>query len=173
MRRGWLCIVLAACASETGEPGTVMQPPDDDPELEIGEPAETHVPGECAHQVALYGMTGNASATPVGPITVTASGIDICLSLDARDNIWVAHFAAGTEYESAAISSFDLALYDSDGNLMRDGWDVSFGTSPTTTFANLEYGVTKGQVVNAVLWVRAKSGTASSTVQLHLFEPLD
>jgi hypothetical protein len=167
MRRGWLCIVLAACATEARDP---RSPPEQDPDVQLGEPAATHVPGDCAHQAALYGMTGNASATPIGPLTVDATGIDICLSLDARDNIWVAHFAAGTEYESAASSSFELALYDSDGNLMRDGWDVSFSTS---TFANLEYGVTKGQIVSAVLWVRAKTGTATSTVNLHLFEPLD
>jgi hypothetical protein len=173
MRRGWLCIVLAACASESDGTGTGTPPVDEDPEFEIGEPVEPHVAGECAHNVALYGMTGNAAATPVGPITVDATGIDICLSLDARDNIWVAHFAAGTEYENGKSSSFELALYDSDGNLMRDGWDVSFGSSPTTTFANLEYGVTKGQIVNAVLWVRAKSGTATSTVNLHLFEPFE
>jgi hypothetical protein len=170
MRGTWLCIVLAACASDTDG---VISPPGNDPQFEIGEPAAIHEPGECAHDIALYGMTGNASATPVGPLTVDATGIDICLSLDARDNIWVAHFAAGTEYETGGSSSFELALYDANGNLMRDGWDVSFGGSPPKTFANLEYGITKGQIVDAVLWVRAKNGTATSTVNLHLFEPFE
>jgi len=147
--------------------------PAEDPQFEIGEPAPAHVPGECAYSAALYGMTGNASSTPIGPVTTDATGIDICLSLDARDNLVVAHFAAGTTYESAASSSFELALYDANGMLMRDGWDVSFGSNPTTTFANLEYGITKGQIIDAVLWVRAKRGTATSTVNLHLFEPYE
>ncbi|HEX5064351.1 MAG TPA: hypothetical protein VFV99_33480 [Kofleriaceae bacterium] len=169
--RGWFCLfVLAAC---TGEPGG-SRPTIDVPPLEIGGDTEvTHEPGECTYNVALYGMTGNANATPVGPITVDTSGIDICLSLDARDNLVVAHFAAGTQYETAASSSFELALYDGDGTLLRDGWDVAFGSTPTTAFANLEYGVTKGQVMDAVLWVRAKAGTATSTVNVTLFEPYE
>jgi len=169
--RGWFCLIaLAACTSEPGgSPPSIDVPP-----LEIRDVAEvTHVPGECTYNVALYGMTGNAAATPVGPITVDTTGIDICLSLDARDNLIVAHFAAGTQYETAASSSFELALYDGNGTLVRDGWDVAFGSTPTTAFANLEYGVTKGQVMDAVLWVRAKAGTATSTVSLHLFEPLE
>jgi hypothetical protein len=174
MRGTWLCIVLAACANETdGSPTENVNPIGIGEIADLDEPAATHVHGECAHDVALYGMTGNAAATPVGPLTVDTTGIDICLSLDARDNIWVAHFAAGTEYESGASASFVLGLYDLDGNLLRDGWDVSFGSTPTTTFANLEYGITKGQVVEAVLWVRAKTGTANSTVNLHLFEPFE
>ncbi len=164
--------MLAACAGEDSGGGTGA-PSGTDPQAEIGEPVVPHVPGECAHEVALYGMTGTSEATPVGPLTVDATGIDICLSLDARDNIWIAHFAAGTDYESAASASVALGLYDRDGTLMRDGWDVSFGTNPTTTFANLEYGIEKGQLVSAVLWVRAKSGTATPTVQLRLFEPFE
>lgn len=168
--RGWFLVVLVGCASETQ--GTGGQRPTE-PEREIGEAVQTHVVGECAHSAALYGMTGNAQATPIGPVTVDQTGIDLCLSLDARDNLVVAHFAAGTEYEMAASSSFLLALFDRDGNPMREGWDVSFGSTPTTTFANLEYGITKGQLVDVVLWVRAKSGTATSTVNLHLFEPYE
>jgi len=166
-------IALAGCASDTGGPPS--QPSgDDNPLAEIGDPVEaSHEPGECAYSVALYGMTGNADATPVGPITVDTTGIDICLSLDARDNLVVAHFAAGTTYESADSASFQLGLYDGNGTLLRDGWDVTFGSTPTTAFANLEYGVEKGQVMSAVLWVRAKAGTASSTVSLHLFEPYE
>jgi hypothetical protein len=34
-------------------------------------------------------------------------------------------------------------------------------------------GVTKGQVIDVVLWVRAKTGSASSTVNVALFEPFE
>ena len=180
MRGTWLFICvpigIVGCASE---PTNAPEDPAQDHALDIGELGEKGeaarpVPEECAHSVALYGMTGNAQGTPVGPVTVDTTSILICLSLDARDNIQIAHFAAGTQYESGtATSSFELTLYDGNGVMLRDGWDVTFGSSPPTTFANLEYGVTKGTIIDAVLWVRAKNGAATTTIGVTLFEPYE
>jgi hypothetical protein len=163
-------IVLAGCDGETAGGGP--QSPDA-ARVDIDAALTPHVPTACAYQIALCGMTGSAEPTPVGPVTVDAAGIDICMTLDARDNIQLAHFAADTAYEPGNSSSFHLSLYAKDGTPLRDGWDVTFGSSPATTFASVEYGIDKGQLVEAVLWVRAKAGSATSQVQLHLFEPLE
>ena len=163
--------MLAGCATDPGvDPGPPR--PTHEPDREIGEDMARPHTGSCAHQASLYGMAGTMGPT-VGPITVDATGVDICLSLDARDNIWIAYFAASTVHEPAASSSFELGLYDSDGTLMRHGWDVAFSGSPPTVRANIEYIIETRELVEAVLWVRAKSGTATSSVSLHLFEPYE
>jgi hypothetical protein len=147
-----------------------VSPPDrDEPDREIGESVELTHSANCAHHASLYGMAGTMGPS-VGPITVDTTGTDICLSLDARDNIWIAHFAASTGHEQGASSSFQLGLYDANGDLIANGWDVNFSSS---TRASIEHGIEKGQLVDVVLWVRAKSGTATSTVSLYLFEPYE
>ena len=103
-----------------------------------------------------------------------------------RDNIRIAHFAAGTPYEQASASSYAMALFTVDDQLMREGWDVSFGNG--NAFTNLEYGMPVGVVTHAKLVidlncaslrVAARSGearpcgAAPTEVALHLFEPYE
>jgi hypothetical protein len=54
---------------------------------------------------------------------------------------------------------------------MADGGDVTFGSNPGSTFASVSYSIVKGQVVEAVVWIRAKDASASSIVDLYLLEP--
>jgi hypothetical protein len=151
--------------------------PTHEPERDIGEIDEsaplTHT-ANCAHHESLYGMDDGSHTGPtLGPLTVDTTGLDICLTLDARDNLLVAHFAATMHNEPSTSSSFRLSLYDADGNLLRDGWDVTYGIPAESTHASLEHGIEKGQLVDAVLWVRAKTGTATSPLRLYLFEPFE
>ena len=172
--RGLLLLLLVGCSTTDvdSESGVAAE----EPVFEIGEPEEAAelvpTPGDCDHDVSLYGMSGSGP-TSIGPLTVDGSGTDICLTLDARDNIWVGHFAAGTEYENGDASSFQLTLFDRDGVVLRAGWDVSVDVAMPRTFANLEYGVDKGQVLQALLHVRARTGTATSAIRLYLFEPYE
>ena len=122
-------------------------------------------PGACSGaEIPLYGM-GSSQATEV---PVTAMPTTLCLALDGRDNIRIAHFAAGTPYEQAAKASFRLALFDSTDALLREGWEVSFGNG--NVFTNLEYGMPVGAVTHVKLVV---DGAGSTTVDLHLFEPYE
>ena len=169
-----LLVLLVGCtATDVDSEADV---PDQEPVFDIGDPDAPQevvpTPGDCDHSLSLYGMSGSGP-TSLGPVTVDGAGIDICLALDARDNIWVGHFAAGTDNETGSASSFQLTLFDRDSHVLRAGWDVTFGSSPPTTFANLEYGVDKGQVLQALLHVRARTGTATSKIDLYLFEPYE
>jgi hypothetical protein len=109
-------------------------------------------------------------------VTIPARSYDVhgalfCLELDARQNIQVAHFAAGTAYEPGADSSFVLGLFgNGDDSMLREGWDVQLSDR---TFANLEYGVTKGDYIAVKLFVAAKAATAATDVDLRLFEPFE
>lgn len=158
----------AGCASDPGEPaGTDPPVPEVDGTFTPVVPA-----GDCAQSLSLYGMTGSATPTRV-PLSLGTTGVTLCLALDGTDNIQVAHFAANTPYEMADTSSFLLTLYDAGGNLMGNGWDVAFGTSPTTVFANLEYGMPKGQITNVKLVVATRAGEQAADVSLYLFEPYE
>jgi hypothetical protein len=156
--RIWWALALCACSAK--EPATPMTPeePDDPPE-------ETALaPGVCSGaEISLYGM-GSSQATEV---PVTAMPTTLCLALDGRDNIRIAHFAAGTPYEQATKSSFKMALFGADDALLRAGWDVQFSTN---VFHNLEYGAPIGAVTHVKLVV---DGTGATEVDLHLFEPYE
>ena len=172
MRGISIVVVLAGCIADGSD--SLPSPESEEPERQ-GDPAPSEivdVPRECDHEVAMYGM-GSSEPTIVGPLTLDAAGVAICLELDARDNLWIAHFAAGTNYQTGSASSFELGLYDADGNMLRQGWDVTVGSSPPRTFANLEYGMPKGDIIKAMLHVRAPNGTATSDIALHLFEPYE
>lgn len=163
-------VLAVGCASHDGGTG-----PGAGSNVDAGAPdAEPPpVPQACAQTIALYGMTGSAEGMTV-PVSVDTTGTALCLELDARDNIVVAHFAAGTAYESGTQSSFKLDLFDDADQLVQAGWDVQFGSgTDARAFANLEYGVMKGQLVTMKLMVRARAGTASTDLGLSLFEPYE
>src|SRR5512143_2872070 len=171
MRRWLLPSIVAAagCASDPAQPAGTG----DDPKLDVDatfSPAAVPA-GDCTQTIALYGMGGSQPTTV--PVSLTTAGVTLCLELDGRDNLQVAHFAANTPYETGDASSFLLALYDAGGTLMGNGWDVAFGTSPTTVFANLEYGMPRGQITNVKLVVATRAGTQAADVSLYLFEPYE
>lgn len=169
--RSWLLLSIAVgtgCASEPAQPAGT------DPIHEVDGTFDTAVvpAGECVQTLSLYGMAG--SQPTIVPVSLSPAGITLCLELDGRDNIQVAHFAASTPYEMGDASSYVLSLFEDDGTtLIRSGWDVTFGTTPTTVFANLEAGMPKGQVTYAKLVVATRTGETSSEVHLYLFEPYE
>lgn len=136
-----------------------------------GEPIDVSNASPCEGTTVMQGVDVPDSVT-IPSRSYDTTGALFCLELDARENIQVAHFAAGTAYEQAAASSFHLALFGGgDGTMLREGWDVGFGNG--NTFANLEYGVTKGDYIAVKLFVAAKTGTATTEVSLSLFEPFE
>jgi len=154
--RIWWAVVLCACSNEPAQQVVDVDAP----------PAHVALmPGACSGaEISLYGMT-NSEATPVH---VAALPSTLCLALDGRDNIRIAHFAAGTPYEQATVSSFAMALFTTDDQLMREGWDVAFGNG--TVFTNLEYGMPVGTITHVKLVV---DGATATDVALHLFEPYE
>lgn len=141
-------------------------------------PVAPVMPGTCRESVRLYGMDDTTGGVTIGPIDVDAEGVTYCLTLDATDNLVVGHFGASTDREQSATSSFDIALFDADDHLLQAGWDVTFGSSPPTTFGNLEYGVTKGTVLEGKLVIRMKpscvvAATVSTRLAMDLIEPYE
>jgi hypothetical protein len=130
-------------------------------------------PGDCREHFTLYGMDTTNGHVTLGPLALDTQGVTLCLTLDATDNIWVAHFGADTDREQTTTSSYQLTLFDAQGTLLQDGWDVTFGNSQPTTFENLEYGVTAGMILEAKLVVRMRAGSGSTNVGLDLFEPYE
>ena len=152
--RIWWVMALCACSNEPAH--TIVDAP----------PAQSAlVPGACSGaETSLYGM-GSSEATRVSVAVMPST---LCLALDGRDNIRIAHFAAGTPYEQASASSYSMALFTVDDQLMREGWDVAFGNG--NVFSNLEYGMPIGTITHAKLVV---DGEAPTEVALHLFEPYE
>jgi hypothetical protein len=135
-----------------------------------GAPIDISLASPCEGTTVMQGVDVPAH------VTIPAQSYDVygalfCLELDARQNIQIAHFAAGTTYEQGANSSFVLGLFgNGDDSMLREGWDVQLSDK---TFANLEYGVTKGDYIAVKLFVAAKTATASTEVGLSLFEPYE
>lgn len=157
--RIWWALALCACTIE--DPATMTTTPV--PPIVEDTPL---APGACSgNEISLYGMTGSSEATKV---PITAMPTTLCLALDGRDNIRIAHFAAGTPYQQASASSYKMALFGTDDALLREGWDVSFGNG--NVFTNVEYGIPVGAVTHVKLVV---DGAGTTEVALHLFEPYE
>ncbi len=116
-----------------------------------------------------------ATPTTIGPLVLDANGASVCLHLDATHNLVAAHFAATTDRETGTTSSFATALEDASFATLQDGWDVTYGSAPPTTFENLEWNAPLHQMTDGVLWIRAQgtSGPATTLVDLYLFEPFE
>jgi hypothetical protein len=164
-----LAFLLVGCTS----PSPVDDPmPMPTPDMPVA-PATMPAPA-CDATVALYGAGGSATPTSV-PFSIGSSdGVNLCLELDARDNKRVAHFVASTQNEpNATTSMFQLTLLGKDAELLQEGWDVTFGSSPPTAFANLEYDVTDGTTTTVTLHISAKCVPLGTTIDLSLFDPLE
>lgn len=157
-----ICWAMALCACSNEPAAQVVI---DAPVVDAHREHAPLVPGACSGaETSLYGM-GTAEATRV---TIAAMPSTLCLALDGRDNIRIAHFAAGTPYEQAGTSSFAMALFTVDDQLMREGWDVAFGDG--NVFTNLEHAMPVGVVTRVKLVV---DGATPTEVALHLFEPYE
>lgn len=175
MTRFWLLgVLLVGCVVDEDHDGVAQPMADDLPDTQ-GSVEQLPAPaaGPCATQLVLNGMDATGHPPPVGPLTIDTTGTTICLTLDATDNLWVAHFGASSDRVSSSASPYQITLMDANGHVLRDGWDVTFGSSAPTTFASVEYGVTKGTMLEAKLHVRALSGVQTTSVGLSLFEPYE
>jgi hypothetical protein len=146
------------------------------PDAPLVQPDAAAIPlvaGECSQHITLYGMDDTTGRVVVGPLALDTQGLTLCLTLDARDNLVVGHFGADSDREPTATSTYQMALFTADDMLLQEGWDVTFGGSPPTTFASLEYGVTKGTILEAKLVVATRAGTAMAHVGMDLFEPYE
>jgi hypothetical protein len=165
MKGLWL-VLLVGCASDpaTAPPGL---PPPPDP-LPVPTPMPT--PATCT-DVTLTG-SGTIVASQTLPLTIDTQGIALCVHLDAS-GLARAHFMAGTPSQPGTSSSFESALLDASGQLIVDGWDVSFGGTDPTTRANLEWSPPAGQTTDVKLIVWTRTGSATTNVDLALFDPLE
>jgi len=137
------------------------------------DPAPVSEPRTCnAADITLDGSL-NAPATSVGPLALDASGVTICLHLDATKNLAAAHFVAASDQTAGDSSGLAVVLQDPDRGTLQDGWDVTVDDTPDRAFANLEWNAPVSELTEAVLWVRAAKAPRTATVQLSLFEPAD
>jgi len=165
MKRFGMMVVLVGC-TDGGSPAAP-----DAPVPVIVPDALAPVAGDCSQHITLYGMDDTTGRVVLGPLALDTQGVTVCLTLDARDNLVVGHFGADSGREAKTMSTFQLSLFDAQGTLLQDGWDVTFGGP--TTFAGLEYGVAKGTVLETKLLVRTKVGSATTTVGMDLIEPYE
>ena len=166
MKGLWL-VLLAGCASDPSAPAPTLPPPP----APLPVPTPMPTPGSCT-AVTLTPPNSGQVASQALPLTVDTQGIELCLHLDASA-IQRAHFMAGTPNEQGTSSSFETALVDATGQLIVDGWDVSFGGTDPTTFANLEWSPPAGSVSDVKLIVWARAGSEATTVKVALFDPLE
>jgi hypothetical protein len=158
-----LTLALAACGAE---PATPLDGPTADDAAAMGVQPEG-----CAETVTLIGAITTAPRS-IGPRAVDANGLNVCLALDAAA-LARAHFTCSTAYEPGAASSFAVTLQRPDRSTIHDGWDVTVGAAPARSMAHLEWSPPAGAVTHAVLWLRARGPTATTTVELALFDPLE
>ena len=128
-----------------------------------GDGTDVGSPRACTGTTTLEGMSAPGSAT-IDMQTYDAAGAFICVELDARAYTEEATFNAGTAYEQAAASSFDLSLRQGDTELSV-GQDHRLNDN---VYAGLEYHVPAGDLVAVELLVRARSDAAITQVRLLL-----
>jgi hypothetical protein len=159
-----LVLPLVACAASPDEPASTPEP------MPSAEPATMPPPPACYAEVTLDGASDAATPTTVPFAIASSDGVNLCLSLDVRDNKRLVRFAASTQQEfDTSTSMFQLTLLDKDGALLQEGWDVAVDGSPPTAFANLEHDVTEGAVVEVTLHIIAKCVPLGTTIDLALF----
>jgi len=163
MRVIGLLLVLGGCAAERA-----MSP--DAPVLPDAA-AQTTQPKGCEQTITLVGAITPAPQT-IGPRAIDSTGFNVCLDLDATA-LGRAHFMGGTSWEPSLASSFVATLQRTDGTTIQEGWDVTVDDTPPRTMVNLEWSPPVGQVTHTVLWVRARGATATTTVDMALFDPLE
>ncbi|HEY4177762.1 MAG TPA: hypothetical protein VGM90_13040 [Kofleriaceae bacterium] len=160
MRFALAAVLLTACASDGEQAATP-----DAPTVEL--------PAGCDYELSLNGSSGSSGAQQIGPVSVDATGKRACLHLDATHNLVYAHFDAGTPYIDGTTSPFAVSLYDMQGAMLVDGWDLTIDDTNPRTFTHLEWNAPLGQITDAVVWVRAHDAAATSTFNFSLFEPYE
>jgi hypothetical protein len=169
LRLSLLAIVLGACAAERlpAVDAPVAPPPD--------AAAAVVEPPACTQTITLAPTSAGMPAQQViGPLAVDATGIAVCLDLDAT-SLARAHLMAGTSWEQGTASSFAATLARAaDRVTIQDGWDVTVDDTPPRTMTNLEWSPPAGQVTSTILWVRARGTAATTTtIDMGLFDPLE
>lgn len=165
IRSAWFAIALGACGAERAFPVDAPSPAD----------APVHVvqPAACAQTITLAPAdAGTVAKAVVGPLAIDATGVALCVELDAT-KLSRAHLMAGTAYEPAMASSFAATLERTDRTTIQDGWDVTVDDNPPRTMTNLEWSPPAGTVTSTILWVRARGATATTTIDMGLFDPLE
>lgn len=155
-RHAWWVIALAAgCVSEHGKP----------------EPTPSVQPQGCGATFSLVGSV-NATPMPTATLALDANGTNICAHLDATQ-MQRAHFAASSDQYPGDSSGLAATLQAADRSTILEGWDVSFGNTPPSTFLNVEWAPPVGQTTDVIVWVRAPMVPTTTTLQLYLFDPLE
>ena len=129
-----------------------------------GDGSEPHA---CAMTASLDGTTSTPAA--YGPAVLGASGVDLCLHLDAT-KLRRAHFGAtASPATKGTTQPFLATLEDSGGTPILDSWDVTVGQTDPTTFMNLEWSPPIA-TTDVILWVR---GNGNATISLSLIDPIE
>lgn len=166
MKGLWL-VLLVGCASDpSAQPPTLPPPP-----APLPVPTAMPTPSGCT-AVTLTAVDAGQVASQTVPTAIDTQGVALCLHLDASA-LQRAHFMAGTPSQSGTSSSFESALLDASGQLIVDGWDVSFGGTDPTTYSNLEWSPPAGQATDVKLIVWARAGSEATTLKVALFDPLE
>ncbi|MBA3541085.1 MAG: hypothetical protein H0T79_15850 [Deltaproteobacteria bacterium] len=126
-------------------------------------------PSSCISSVSLDGSQPSEPSS-VGPVALGTA--DVCMHLDASRNEIRAHLAVTVgDYQTGQASGFGTALFDLDGVMLREGWDVQISDR---VVHNLEWTLDAGEVRDVVLRVtRASNSTMTAPIQVSLFEPLE
>lgn len=143
--------------------------------------AQVTPPEGCDEEVTLAPESAGLPASDsVGPFDVDQDGVDICLHLDGTA-IGRNHFMSQSDQEQGEVSSYQLLLIDHDGNVLREGWDVSFGVEDPSTFANVEWApwgpevAPEDHLADVVLRARTKTDAPAppTRIDVALFDPLE
>ena len=158
--RAAILIFVSACAVDRA----AMVP--DAPAAQVAQPAG------CTETFTLVGATTPSPHT-LGPIALDGAGVNLCMRLDAS-GLARAHLMGGTSWENGTASSFAATLERADDrSTIQDGWDVTVDDTPPRTMTNLEWSPAGGSTTDAILWVRARGATATTTIDIALFDPLE
>jgi hypothetical protein len=172
MRLTLLAFALGACAPE--HLPAVDAPTAPDAQAAPDAPAAVVHPPACAQTITLAPTSAGLPArATIGPLAIDATGIAVCLQLDATA-LGRAHLMAGTAWESGTASSFAATLARAGDHVtIQNGWDVTVDSTPPRTMSNLEWSPPAGQVTSTIFWVRARGAAATTTIDMGLFDPLD
>lgn len=165
MKGLWL-VLLVGCASDPSAPPPTLPPPP----APLPVPTAMPTPGTCTDVALTPDSTLMASQTL--PLTIDTQGIALCLHLDAT-MLARAHFSAGTPSQPGTSSSFEQVLLDASGQVIVAGWDVTLGATSPTTYAHLEWSPAGGQTTDVKLIVWTRAGSATTSLGVSLFDPLE
>jgi hypothetical protein len=150
-------VVVAACHSATPRADAPPEQP-------------VHAPADCTRRIDVDGDARGATPMPIGPIDLDTRGQLLCLALDAT-KLPRAHFAAGGGEQGGPTGSVVLTLFDANGKVLVDGWDLTIQDTPPHTSNHLEWAPPTRAITHVRLWARARGTPARDTIHVWLFDP--